>query len=107
MITALLDNCIPDDYAKINLTGKSKTPINCWNVRGAPNAQFSMSESEVVIRQGELLVGVLDKSHCGATQFGLIHCCFELYGPNIAVKILSCLSRLFPRYLQVCFCVYY
>lgn len=60
-----------------------------------------MSESEVVFRQGELLVGVLDKAHYGATQFGLIHCCFELYGPKVAIRVLSCLSRIFPRFLQV------
>lgn len=96
-----MDNCVPENLPKINLTGKSKTPVNCWNVRGAPSAQFLMSESEVIFLKGELLVGVLDKNQYGATQFGLIHCCFELYGPKIAVKILSCFSRLFPRYLQV------
>jgi DNA-directed RNA polymerase I subunit RPA1 len=96
-----MENCVPDDQPKINLTGKSKTPLVCWNVKGAPIAKFEMSESEVIFRQGEFLVGVLDKAHYGATQFGLIHCCFELYGPKIAVNILSCFSRLFPRFLQV------
>lgn len=96
-------NCIPEDQPKINLIAKSKTPINCWNVKGSPSPKFPMSESEVVFRQGELLVGVMDKNHYGATQFGLIHCCFELYGSKVAVKILSCFSRLFPRYLQVCY----
>ncbi|KAI6242657.1 DNA-directed RNA polymerase subunit [Aphelenchoides fujianensis] len=85
---------------KINLRGKAKTPLSCWIVPGFREPSFDMSETEVVFRQGELLVGVLDKSHYGATQFGLIHCCFELYGPKVAVQILSCLSRLFPRYLQ-------
>lgn len=51
---------------------------------------------------GELLNGVLDKAHYGATQFGLIHCCYELYGHRTATKILSCFSRLFTTYLQVC-----
>ncbi|KAI6183947.1 DNA-directed RNA polymerase subunit [Aphelenchoides bicaudatus] len=100
IITALIDNCIPEGLPKINLVTKSKTPITCWTVKGAPKPQFLMSESEVVFRQGELLVGVMDKNHYGATQFGLIHCCFELYGPKVAIKILSGFSRLFPRYLQ-------
>lgn len=93
-------NCIPEDYPLINLNGKSKTPIACWKVKGHDAPAFSMSESEVIFRQGELLCGVLDKAHYGATQYGLIHCCFELYGPKIAVQIISCFSRLFTRYLQ-------
>lgn len=101
MITAILNNCIPEDQPKLNLVGKSKTPVNCWNVKGFNDVKFLMSESEVVFRQNEFLVGVLDKSHFGATQFGLIHCCFELYGSKVAIQILSGLSRLFPRYLQV------
>ncbi|KAI6228249.1 DNA-directed RNA polymerase subunit [Aphelenchoides besseyi] len=100
VISAVLANCIPDNHPKINLKAKAKTPLSCWIVPGFKEPKFDMSESEVIFRQGELLVGVLDKSHYGATQFGLIHCCFELYGPKIAVQVLSCLSRLFPRYLQ-------
>ena len=37
-----------------------------------------MSESEVVIHQGELLVGILDKAHYGATAYGLVHSCYEV-----------------------------
>ena len=37
-----------------------------------------MSESKVIIRDGELLTGVLDKAHYGATAFGLVHCCYEV-----------------------------
>lgn len=55
----------------------------------------------IFFRDGELLCGVLDKEHYGATQFGLIHCCYELYGPRVGTKILSCFSRLFTTYLQV------
>jgi DNA-directed RNA polymerase I subunit RPA1 len=49
---------------------------------GTPLSGNDMTESEVVIRQGELLCGVLDKKHYGATPYGLVHCvyevCFEL-----------------------------
>lgn len=55
----------------------------------------------IFYRQGELLCGVLDKSHYGASQYGLIHCCYELYGHRVAAKILSCFSRVFTTYLQV------
>lgn len=37
-----------------------------------------MSESEVIIRNGELLAGVLDKQQYGATTYGLIHCMYEV-----------------------------
>jgi len=38
----------------------------------------NMSESEVVILNGQLLVGVLDKAHYGASQYGLVHSCHEV-----------------------------
>ena len=36
----------------------------------------------MVIRQGQLLSGVLDKAHYGPTPFGLVHCCQEVYSIN-------------------------
>ncbi|GMR34290.1 hypothetical protein PMAYCL1PPCAC_04485, partial [Pristionchus mayeri] len=100
VISAILRNCIPKGKPLINLTGKAKTPLTCWKVRGHNVPEFNMSESEVVFRQGELLVGVLDKQHYGATQYGLGHCLFELYGHRVGVQVLSCFSRLFTTYLQ-------
>lgn len=55
----------------------------------------------MVIRQGELLVGVLDKAHYGSSAYGLVHCCYELYGGETSGKLLSCLARLFTAYLQL------
>jgi DNA-directed RNA polymerase I subunit RPA1 len=37
-----------------------------------------MSEAEVIIQEGELLCGVLDKTHYGATPYGLVHCINEV-----------------------------
>ena len=37
-----------------------------------------MGEETVVIRQGHLLQGVLDKNHYGATRNGLVHSCYEV-----------------------------
>ncbi|KHJ88861.1 RNA polymerase Rpb1, domain 2 [Oesophagostomum dentatum] len=101
VISCIIKNCVPKDKPLINLTSKSKTPLACWKVRGFDTPQQNMSESEVVFRQGELLVGVLDKQHYGATQYGLVHSCFELYGHKVGVQILSCFSRLFTTYLQL------
>ncbi|PAV88876.1 hypothetical protein WR25_01740 isoform C [Diploscapter pachys] len=101
VISCIIKNCIPDGKPLINLDGKAKTPLSCWKMPGHNPPDFDMSESHVVFREGELLVGVFDKSHFGATQYGLIHCIFELYGHRVGVKVLSCFSRLFTTYLQL------
>ncbi|CAJ0960345.1 unnamed protein product, partial [Mesorhabditis belari] len=100
VISTIVLNCIPAGYPKVNLTGKAKTPVKCWKVREKDPPTFRMSESEVIFRQGELLCGVLDKNHFGASEFGLTHCFFDLYGHRTGIKILSCFSRLFTTYLQ-------
>ena len=55
---------------------------------------------QVIIRQGELLCGVLDKAHYGATVFGLVHAMYEVYGGKVSGMMLTCLARLFTAYLQ-------
>lgn len=62
---------------------------------------FSAFWLQVVISEGELLVGVLDKAHYGSSAYGLVHCCYELYGGEISGNLLSCLARLFTAYLQL------
>jgi len=47
---------------------------------------YSMGESDVYIRQGELLCGVLDKGHYGPTPYGLVHCCYEVTYCNLLHK---------------------
>lgn len=37
-----------------------------------------MTEAEVIIRCGDIVTGVLDKTHLGATPHGLIHCMYEV-----------------------------
>src|ERR1700733_5448263 len=49
---------------------------------------------------GELLSGVLDKSAFGASDFGLVHSVYELYGADTAGCLLGVLSRLFTKFLQ-------
>lgn len=55
----------------------------------------------MVFREGQLLSGVLDKSQFGASQFGLVHSCQELYGGGVASQLLSALGRLFTTFLQL------
>lgn len=40
---------------------------------GTPLYGKDMSEAEVIIRSGELMVGVMDKTHYGATPYGILH----------------------------------
>ncbi|XP_017278620.1 DNA-directed RNA polymerase I subunit RPA1 [Kryptolebias marmoratus] len=105
VVSTLLLNIIPEKAVPLNLVGKSKIPSKAWiqvPPRAAPGYKpDSMCDSQVVIRQGELLVGVLDKAHYGSSAYGLVHCCYELYGGESSGKLLSCLARLFTAYLQL------
>lgn len=60
-----------------------------------------MTEAEVIIRRGELLVGILDKTHYGSTPYGLVHCIYELYGGTYATKLLSAVGKLFMSFLRM------
>ena len=78
---------------------------------------------QVVFRDGQLLCGVLDKSQYGASQYGFVHTCYEvystmnmivvvasfifyfivqLYGGAASCMLLSALGRLFTKFLQLC-----
>jgi DNA-directed RNA polymerase beta' subunit len=54
----------------------------------------------VIFMDGELLCGVLDKAAFGASDYGLVHSVYELYGVDIAGGLLGILSRLFTKFLQ-------
>ena len=94
VITTILKNIIPEQEQPISLYGKAKTGSLLWI------QERYMSENEVIIQDGELLCGVLDKSQFGSSQFGLVHGCHELYGPFISTKLLSAFARLFTVFLQ-------
>ena len=55
-------------------------------------------EEMVVVRDGELLTGVLDKSQIGASAYGLVHAVYEIYGAESAGRLLSIFSRLFTMW---------
>ncbi|KAM9833161.1 DNA-directed RNA polymerase I subunit RPA1 isoform 2-T2 [Syngnathus typhle] len=105
VVSTLLLNVIPKKAIPLNLVGKSKIPSKAW-IQIPPRATpgydpDTMCDSQVLIRQGELLVGVLDKAHYGSSAYGLVHCCYELYGGETSGNLLSCLARLFTAYLQL------
>ncbi|KAJ2769087.1 hypothetical protein IWQ56_002687, partial [Coemansia nantahalensis] len=80
-------------HAPLNMVSKDKIGKKLWGRTAA-------EEERVLILDGELLVGVLDKSQFGASSYGLVHSVYELYSPTHAGRLLSAISRLFLRYLQ-------
>lgn len=74
------------------LNAKTKVPGHLWGT--------GSKEDQVIFMDGELLSGVLDKAAFGASDYGLVHSVYELYGPNIAGQLLGILSRLFTKFLQ-------
>jgi len=67
-----------------------------------PDKAFGETSEEhlVMVRDGELLRGVLDKAAFGSTKFSLVHAVYEAYGPGKAGLLLNGLGRLFTAYLQ-------
>jgi RNA polymerase Rpb1, domain 5/RNA polymerase Rpb1, domain 4/RNA polymerase Rpb1, domain 3 len=83
---------MPSNFEGLNLNAKTKVPGYLWGNES--------KEDKVIFMDGELLCGVLDKSAFGATDYGLVHSVYELYGAEIAGKLLGILSRLFTKFLQ-------
>jgi DNA-directed RNA polymerase I subunit RPA1 len=88
----VLKNITPSNAEGLNLVAKSKIPGRLWGQES--------KEEQVIFMDGELLCGVLDKSAFGASDFGLVHSVYELYGAESANKLLGILSRLFTKFLQ-------
>ncbi|KAF8639898.1 hypothetical protein AX17_001150 [Amanita inopinata Kibby_2008] len=92
IISTILKNITPEHIDGLNLEAKTKIPSNLWGK--------DSKEDKVVVMEGELLCGVLDKAAFGASDYGLVHSIYELYGAEIAGKLLGILSRLFTKFLQ-------
>ncbi|XP_047128509.1 DNA-directed RNA polymerase I subunit RPA1 isoform X1 [Hydra vulgaris] len=105
IFSSVLLNIIPDGLIPLNMTGnKAKLTDSNWakdnKVLGCSDKDPFLTEGQVIIRGGELMTGILDKTQYGSTQFGLVHCVYELYGGKISGLLLSVLARLFTAYLQ-------
>jgi len=94
VITAILRHLTSEYKVGLNLDSRAQVGKEMW-----ANDEF---EQLVIFRNGELLTGVLDKAQYGSATFGLVHSCYELYGPTMAGLLLSTLGRLFTIYLQFC-----
>eukprot|EP00891_Asterochloris_glomerata_P002926 jgi/Astpho2/2926/e_gw1.00050.63.1_t len=78
------------DMPPLTLSAGSKVPIDYWGEHSG--------ETSVLFHKGELLTGCMDKAQYG--MYGLVHAVQELYGCNVAGRLLSGLSRLFTTFCQ-------
>lgn len=101
IISTIIINLTPSNHKKfINLMSTSKLEQKFWKNPNNYEYPNLLSEFNFIIRNGELLSGILDKNHIGASSYSLIHCFFELYGGKYSAQLLSAFSKLFTVYLQ-------
>lgn len=91
IITTVLLNTCPSSMPGINLKSKNKIKNEYWSKNS--------EENDVIFKNGELVCGILDKSQYGASKYGIVHSLHEVYGPDVAAKVLSVLGRLFTNYI--------
>ena len=89
VISTLLKNIVnkEEEYKKNKLTGlnvsfRSKLNAKLWGPIGK-------EEGDVLFRDNEHLRGTLDKSAYGASDFGLVHAFYEVYGSEKAGELLT------------------
>lgn len=92
VVSSLLKHMCREPLPPLNLDAKARTPGNLF---GAEHA-----ENEVLFRHNELLRGVIDKNAIGNAALGIVHTVYELYGAELAGRLLSAFGRLFTFYLQ-------
>lgn len=113
IVSTIVLNLVPEGKSPPTLHTNAKIKANEWEMErprrwragGSSLAQKkeqgpTMTESEVVFRQGEFLTGILDKNQYGATQYSLVHSFFELYGGTYSGKLLSAFSKIFTNFLH-------
>lgn len=74
----------------LNLHGGTKTKPNI----------IGKEESSIIVRNGELLQGIVDKNSLGSSMYGIVHAVQEAYGCTASDDFLSCLSRLLLFYMR-------
>ncbi len=108
IISTIILNLVPEDKEPPTLESTAKVKPHLFEKEeprpckagGEQLGKTAMSESEVIFRQGEFMSGILDKNQYGATQYGLVHAFFELYGGTYSGKLLSAFSKVFTNFLH-------
>lgn len=98
VITTVIRNCIPEGKLRPTLKIKSKVGPKIMHIK--PEFE-QLSDCHVYIRDGELLTGLMDKSNVGATPYGLVHTCYELYGGETSSNLMSAFARLSTWFLML------
>lgn len=93
VITTILFNIQPVDCGGLTTRGNTTLKAEQWGK--------DSEEGQVLILNGELITGILDKSQIGHSSGGLIHSVHEVYGAEVAGRLLSSLGRLLTRYLAM------
>uniref|UniRef100_A0A2P2I841 DNA-directed RNA polymerase subunit n=1 Tax=Hirondellea gigas TaxID=1518452 RepID=A0A2P2I841_9CRUS len=102
IISTILHNLIPHKDALPTFKFRTSVKAEVWQEERARIATpDSMGENEFIMRDGELVCGVVDKSAIGSTSHGLIHVCYDLYGGVVASSLLTAINRLCMYYLQL------
>ncbi|KAH9411557.1 RNA polymerase [Ordospora pajunii] len=58
-----------------------------------------IEEERVVVRDGDILMGVLDKSSLGQSSMSLIHACSEVMGGSACNDLMTYIGRVINRYM--------
>lgn len=99
LLRSLIKMCAPSAAASavgLNHTGKSRTPGDLWG----GSLDGNKEEEQILIRDSELLMGVIDKNSVGTNAGGLAHVVYELCGPSPAGLLMTGVSRMFTLFLQ-------
>lgn len=94
VISTVLKNLTPAGAEGLTMTGKSTTDAKLWGRTGS-------EEGIVIVKDGELLSGIIDKKQIGPSAGGLVNAVYEIYGHTIAGKLLSVLGRLLTKLLHM------
>ncbi|KAF7197420.1 DNA-directed RNA polymerase I subunit rpa1 [Pseudocercospora fuligena] len=94
VVSTVLKNLQPHGAQGLTMNGKSTTPATMWGKVGK-------DEGEVIVKDGDLLQGILDKKQIGPASGGFVNAVYEAYGHTIAGKLLSVLGRLLTKLLHM------
>lgn len=94
VVTTILLNVRPVSFQGLTMQGKSTTPAAMWGKDGA-------EEGVVVLKDGYLCQGILDKKQIGPSSGGFVNGVYEVYGHTVAGRLLSVLGRLLTRMLHM------
>ncbi|CAH8532801.1 unnamed protein product [Heterobilharzia americana] len=100
VISTLLINLTPPGLLPLNATLRGRrTNAELWS-GVAPGGPTLMSDVDLVVCDGYLVSGMLDKAHIGSSSTGLVHCVYEAYGPESASCLLNGVCLLANQFLK-------